>query len=96
VFNGLLDPEHTLYSDKALSTYVTSHNKRYSSTENTYAVHEMPLHDVKVRVSYTTSSQRTTRSVLSDEPTNYAPYIRLIPILSFDQINQQIHTATNS
>jgi hypothetical protein len=53
VFNGLHDQELTFYSDEAwytLSGYVNSQNNRYWSTENPHAVHEVPLHDLKVGV----------------------------------------------
>jgi hypothetical protein len=44
VFNGLLDPKHTFYSDEAwfiLSGYVNSPNNRYWSTENLLPVREV-------------------------------------------------------
>jgi hypothetical protein len=53
VLNVLLDPELTFYSDKAwfnVSGYINSQNSTYWSTENPHAVHEVPLHDLKVEV----------------------------------------------
>jgi hypothetical protein len=53
VFNGLLDPGLTFYSDEVwftLSEYVNRQNNGYWSTENAHAVHEVPKHDDKVGV----------------------------------------------
>jgi hypothetical protein len=50
VFNGLLDPELTFYSDEVwftLSSYVNSNN-RYQNTENPHSVHDVPMHDLKL------------------------------------------------
>jgi hypothetical protein len=53
VFSGLLDPELTFYSDEVWfisSGSVNSQNNKYWSTENPHAVHEEPMHDLKVGV----------------------------------------------
>jgi hypothetical protein len=59
VFSGLHGPELMFYSDEewfSLSGYINSQNNRYWSTESHHAVHEVPLHDLKVGVWYAVSA----------------------------------------
>jgi hypothetical protein len=91
-FNGLLDPELMFYSNKVwctLSGYVNSQYNRYWSTENPQAVHEVPLHDLKVGVWCAISARRITEPVLLHETINSELYVRLILSPFFDQLTEE-------
>lgn len=81
MFNGLLGPECTFYSDKACLTsrgYINSENNKYRSTENPYAVHKVSLSDMKIGIWYAISAPRITGSVSHHKTTNPERYVRLI------------------
>jgi hypothetical protein len=53
VHDGLVDPQLLFITDEAsfhLSGYVNSQNTRIWSGQNTHAVHQTPLHDIKIGV----------------------------------------------
>jgi hypothetical protein len=61
IFNGLLDPEHKLYSDEECITcsgYVNGENNGYRSTENPQVVYRVPAHDLKAGVWSSISERR--------------------------------------
>jgi hypothetical protein len=63
VFKRLIDPELTFYTDKAwftLCAYINSQNNRHWSTENPDALHEVPLHDLKLGIWCAISVQKVT------------------------------------
>jgi hypothetical protein len=82
---------------------------RYWSTENPHAVHEVPLHDLKVGVWCAISARRIIGPVFFHETINSERYVRLILSPFFDQLtdeeksyghfmqdNATAHTANNS
>jgi hypothetical protein len=80
------------YSDKAwytLSGYINSQNNRYWSTENPYAVYEVPLHDLKVGVWCAISVRRTIQPMSFHKTINSERYVRLILSLFFSQLTDE-------
>jgi hypothetical protein len=90
-FKGLFNPELTLYSDEVwytLSGYVNSQND-ILSTESPHAVHEVPLHDLKVGVWCETSERRTIQPSSFHETVNSQRYVRLILSPFFGQLTDE-------
>jgi hypothetical protein len=82
VLNGLPDPELAFYANEALcnlSGYVNSQNNRYRSTENPHAVHEVPLHDLKVGVWSAISAWRINKPVFFHGTINSELYMIMSP-----------------
>jgi hypothetical protein len=112
VYDGMVDPDLVFYTNEAwfyLGGYVNSQNNYYWSAEKPLSIHEVPLHDVKIRVWCAISAYRIIGPVFFQETINSERYVRLIltPLFRkltedkktygyFMQDNTTAHTANHS
>jgi hypothetical protein len=79
VHDGLIDPQLLFITEEAyfhLSGYVHSQNTRIWSDENPHAVHQFPLHDMKIGVWYAVSARRIIGPIFCHEIVNSDRYVR--------------------
>jgi hypothetical protein len=73
VHDGLVDPQLLFITDEAyfhLSGYVNSQHTRIWSDENPHAVHQTPLHDIKIGVWCAVSVKRIIGPIFYHETVN--------------------------
>jgi hypothetical protein len=68
---------------------VNSQNNSYCSTENPHSIHEVPLHDVKIRVWCAVIMHRIIGPVFFQETINSEWYVRLISTLFFCKLTKE-------
>jgi hypothetical protein len=77
--DGLADPLLLFITDEAcfhLSGYVNSQNTRIWSGENPHAIHQTPLHDIKIGVLCAVSARRIIGPIFYYETVNSYRYVR--------------------
>jgi hypothetical protein len=89
-FNGLHDPELVFYSFEAWVTLkgsINSQNNIYWSTGTPHAVHELPLHVLKVGVWCVISAEDNWACVFSTSSSKH--FVTLILSPFFDQLTDE-------